>query len=286
MSEKKVKVPIALRMVRWWFPKLEKYAPPLALRLFVQVFFTPLHFGFPSKELEWIKKSVRTNTTVNGKRAVIYSWGDEDKPFVLFIHGWAGRATQFFSFFPFIFEAGYRVVAFDGPAHGKSEGKQTNLLEFEEMLKVITERMGKPVGAIAHSFGGVATLMAIANGLAIDKLVNIGVPTIGDLTINTFLNAVNGNKATAEQFKKYIIEKYNRSFDEFSALHFMVQIKSLELLLIHDEKDKDVSIEHAERIVEIYPQAQLLRTNGLGHTRILRDEAVIKASLQFILPHG
>lgn len=286
MSEKKVKVPITLRIVRWWFPKLEKYASPLALRLFVQLFFTPLHYGFPSKEMEWIKKSKRSSFNINGKKIEIYSWGEEDRPFILFIHGWAGRATQFYNFFPPFMAARYRVVAVDGPAHGKSEGKQTNILEFEEMLKKLVDRYGKPVGVIAHSFGGVAMLMAIANGLSIDKLINIGTPSIGDKIIQTFLKAVNGNWSTAEKFKRYMIKKYGRSFDEFSGQYFIPQIKTLDLLLIHDENDKDVSIEHAERIKELYPRAQLYRTTGLGHTRILKDEDVIRTSLRFIHQAG
>ena len=286
MSEKKVKVPAALRIVRWWFPKLEKYASPLALRLFVQLFFTPLHYGFPSQEIEWIKKSRRSSFDVNGKKIEIYSWGEEDKPFILFIHGWAGRATQFYNFFPSFKAAGFRVIAFDGPAHGKSEGKQTNILEFEKTLKKLMERYGKPVGAIAHSFGGVAMLMAAANGLSISKLINIGTPSIGDKIIQTFLKAVNGNWSTAEQFKRYMVKKYGRSFDEFSGQHFIPQVKNLDLLLIHDENDKDVSIEHAERVIELYPRAQLHRTTGLGHTRILKDEDVIRTSLRFIHPGG
>ena len=291
MSKKKVKVPIALRVVRWWFPKLEKYAPSLAIRLFVQLFFTPLHYGFPEKEKEWIEKSHQFQFLVKGKKIMVYSWGEETKPIVLFIHGWAGRSTQFRNFFPVFMDAGFRVVSFDGPAHGKSGGKRTNLLEFQEILRDIFGKFGKPKGVIAHSFGGVAMLMGIANGLEIDKLVNIGTPSIGDKIILTFLKAVNGSWSTGEQFKKYTMRKYNRSFDEFSGEYFLKQIKnkeikSLDLLLIHDENDKDVTIDHAERAIELFPQARLHRTSGLGHTRILKDDKVIATSLQFILPNG
>ena len=235
-------------------------------------------------EIEWIKKSARSVIIINGKRVAIYSWGEEGKPVALFVHGWAGRATQFHNFFPVFLSAGYRVIAFDGPAHGKSEGSRTNILEFEAAIKKIIEKFGKPIGVIAHSFGGVAMLMTIANGLSIRKLINIGTPSIGDKIIQTFLKAVNGNRATGEQFKTYMVKKYNRTFDEFSGQHFLPQLKSLDLLLIHDENDKDVSIEHAERVIELYPRARLLRTRGLGHTRILKDEEVIKASLKFIHP--
>jgi pimeloyl-ACP methyl ester carboxylesterase len=201
----------------------------------------------------------------------------------LFVHGWAGRATQFKRFFPVLIKAGFRVVAFDGPAHGKSEGNHTNILEFGEALRAIFKQIGEPKAVVAHSFGGVACLYGAVNGLPIKKLVNIGAPVIGDKIIQTFLKAVNGNWSTAEKFKAYMFKKYKRSFDEFSSQFFIQHLKTpLDLLLVHDENDKDVAIEHAEELVRLYPQAILYRTTGLGHTRILKEESVIKDCLKFI----
>src|SRR5690349_19300293 len=141
---KKRKDPWPLRIVRWWFPKLEKFAQPLATRLFVQLFFTPLHYGFQEKELEWVHKARLFSFPVNGRKVQAYAWGDESHPVVLFIHGWAGRATQFRKFFPVLLKAGFQVVAFDGPAHGKSEGKRTNILEFRAALEQMIKLVGVP----------------------------------------------------------------------------------------------------------------------------------------------
>jgi pimeloyl-ACP methyl ester carboxylesterase len=284
---KKIKVPIMLRVVRWWFPRLEKYSPSLATRLFVQLFFTPLHYGFPDKEQEWIRKAEKSSLEVSGKRVQFYSWGEAGQPFVLFVHGWAGRGTQFRKFFPVFLEAGYRIVTFDGPAHGKSSGKRTNIIEFEEVLRKLLDKTGEPACVIAHSFGGVVSLMGIVNGLPIKKLINIGSPVIGDKIIQTFLTAVNGTWASGERFKTYMIQKYNRSFDEFSGEYFLPRIHTpLNLMLVHDENDKDVSIDHAEKVTELYPKAILHRTAGLGHTRILKDEEVIRRCLNFIQQDG
>ena len=283
---KKVKVPLALRFVRWIFPKLEKYSPPLAIRLFVQLFFTPLHYGFPDKEIAWIIKSNKKKLVCAGKNIWVYSWGDESKPIVLFVHGWAGRGTQFRYFFPELIKAGYRVIAFDGPAHGKSDGKRTTIIEFVEALKKIVDVFGKPQAVICHSFGGVATLMGIVNGLDVRRQINIGSPSIGNEIIKTFLKAVNGSWSTGESFRNYMVKKYGHSFDEFSGEHFIRQINDLDLLLIHDEKDKEVPMIHANRVKELYPNAILHRTSGLGHTRILKDEVVIQTCLKFIQRDG
>jgi pimeloyl-ACP methyl ester carboxylesterase len=280
---KKPQVPLLLRVVRWWFPRLERFAPPLATRLFVQLFFTPLHWGFPEKELEWVEKAEKIPLSLNDKKVMVYSWGDIKNPIILFVHGWAGRATQFRKFFQPCMDAEFRVVAFDGPAHGKSDGKRTNILEFAEVMKKIFSEIGEPKAIVAHSFGGVVSLYCATQGLPVKKLINIGSPVIGDKIIQTFLNAVNGSWPTAEKFKAYMLKKYNRSFDEFSAQYFIKHLEHpVQIMLVHDENDKDVSIDHAETLTELYPSALLYRTNGLGHTRILKDETVIKDCLKFI----
>jgi pimeloyl-ACP methyl ester carboxylesterase len=280
---KKRQVPFLLRVVRWWFPKLEIVAPPLATRLFEQLFFSPLNYDLPAKEFEWIKKTDGFELHINGKRIQCYSWGNIAHPVILFVHGWAGRGTQFRKFFPVFMEAGFRIVSFDGPAHGKSEGRQTNIVEFGDVLKEIIGRVGAPRAIVAHSFGGIVALLGATQGLPVKKIINIGSPVIGDKIIETFLTAVNGKWSTGEKFKAHMFKKYNRSFDEFSSEYFIRHLKTpLDLMLVHDAQDKDVSMEHPERLIELYPPAFLYRTSGLGHTRILKDESVIKDCLKFV----
>lgn len=141
--------------------------------------------------------------------------------------------------------------------------------------------MGEPVTAIAHSFGGGALLFSIMNGLPVKKLVNIASPTMADEIIKSYLRAINGSWKTGLRFKQLIEKKYGKPFEEFTAMHFIEQIKGLDLLLVHDEEDKDVPIIQAEKLLEKYP-ARLLRTSGLGHNRILKDETVISACIDFI----
>jgi fermentation-respiration switch protein FrsA (DUF1100 family) len=121
------------------------------------------------------------------------------------------------------------------------------------------------------------------NGLPIKKLINIASPTIGDDIIKSFLKAVNASQGTAAFFKDFIMKTYGKPFDEYTALHFIKHLPTpIDLLLIHDADDKEVELKHAEALVKIYPHARLIRTEGLGHTRILKDNAVIRASVTFI----
>jgi len=279
--QKKDKTPFLLKLVRWAFPKIEKIAPALAHQYFIKVFFTPLNYSVPEKEKKAASFARKFTLDVAGKTIQGYEWGEKG-PAVLLIHGWAGRATQFRRFIKPLMNAGFQVVGFDGPAHGQSSGKRTNILEFEEAIRKIYERY-KPEAIIAHSFGGSAALFSIMNGLPVEKVINIASPSIGDEIIKTYLKAINGSWSTGEFFKKYIQQTTGKTFDEFSALYFVKHLpQNVALLLIHDENDKDVALIHSEEILKVYPMANLIQTKKLGHTRILRDNEVIRRCVTFI----
>jgi predicted alpha/beta hydrolase family esterase len=282
MSKKKDKTPILLKIARGIYPWAERIVPFLAYRYFVQLFFTPFRYTVPDKEKEIAESAELFSFQIEGKKIQGYKWGQG--PIVVLVHGWAGRATQFRKFIEYFSTHGFQVVGFDGPAHGKSEGKKTHLLEFENTLIKLFEILPKePAAVITHSFGGAAVLYSITKGLPVKMLINIASPTIGDEIINTYLRAINGSEKSGNYFKKYMVRTFGKTFDEFSSLHFIRHLpKPIELLLVYDEDDKEVDMRHADELIKIYPSARILRTRGLGHTRILKEDAVIETCFRFI----
>lgn len=284
--KKKDNTPLLIRATRWLYPRLEKWAPSAADRIFRLVFYVPISYRVPEKEEQAASKAEKFTIEVNGKKLQGYSWGDPSKPCILLVHGWAGRVTQFRKFIEPLNEAGFRVIGADGPAHGKSEGMQTSILEFESMLHSLFRKFGNPAAVITHSFGGAAVLYSIMHGLPVSTLINIASPSHEDEILKTYLRAINGNWPSAERFKKFVVQRTGKTFHEFTGLYAIQHIKQpLNLLMIHDEEDRDVVIHQAEEMLKAYPSARLLRTNGLGHTRILKDEQVIRECLSFIGSH-
>lgn len=278
----KSKVPLALRLNQWFFPKLERIAPGLAQKYFIKLFLTPFRYKLPEKEIEFQKTATLFELQSSTGKIQGYSWGTEGPP-VLLLHGWAGRAMQFRKLIPELTKAGFKVYAIDGPAHGKSDGKQTNILEFDAALKTFHQSIGQPFYIIAHSFGGVASLYAIMNGLPVTKLINIASPSIGDEVIKTYLNAIGASPAIGEGFKKFIKDRYNKTFDEFSALHFVKHLPNpINFLIVQDEDDQEVVLRNATELQKAYPHATLLITKGLGHTRVLKDDFVIQEAISFL----
>ncbi|MGK7392570.1 MAG: alpha/beta hydrolase [Candidatus Cyclobacteriaceae bacterium M2_1C_046] len=282
MTRKKDKTPIALKAMAWLFPKLERFVPQLASRLFVHVFFTPARYPFPEKEKVYVDQAEKEQLIFKGRKVMVYKWG-EGKP-VLMMHGWMGRATQFRKFIKPFNDAGYQVVAFDAPAHGKSQGIKSHLMYFVKIIEILNQKHNFH-GIIGHSLGGVAGMHVIHRGADIPSLIMIGSPSIADEIIGEFLRRLGGTWKSGKYFKKYIQKTYNQPFESYTGEYLIQHIKDFPLMLIYDEDDFEVKIEHAEAIVDKYPEAKFIRTKGLGHTRILKDEEVIERSLNFINSH-
>lgn len=283
--KKKSKTPLPLRIIPTVFPWIERLFPSVANRFFAYLFFTPIGYPTPEKELKSEDFAEKFVLPVNGMRIQCYRWGDGSKT-VLVAHGWAGRATQFRRFVKPFLKEGYQVIGFDGPAHGKSSGKSTNLNEFLSVIQTLNNRFTIEA-MVAHSFGGVACLYAIAEGVPVKTLVNIASPTLADEIINTYLKAVGGSSKTGEAFKEFIIRKYGKPFAEYASMSFIKRVPAdFNLLLVHDENDREVGLHHPAELIKVFPQAQLSKTSGLGHTRILKDNAVIREVVTFIRSHS
>jgi len=278
-----IPTPWALRVARVMFLIIEKISSRLAIHYLEEIFFTPLRYKTPEKELEAEATAEKFTVTSNGKKVQCYQWGDPSKPYVLVVHGWAGRATQFRKFIPVFNDGGYRIIGFDGPAHGKSGGKRTSIPDFAVAMNAIAEIKGYPLAIIAHSFGGPASLYAIVNGFPVRKLINIASPSIGDRIIKSYLKAIGGSKRAGEGFKHHLSKKLGKPFEDFTALKLIKNVPAdFKLMIVHDEDDREVELIHVQELLKVYPAARLQLTAGLGHNRILKDDLVILSCLAFI----
>ncbi|UII33018.1 alpha/beta hydrolase [Fulvivirga ulvae] len=278
--KKKIKTPIALRVVGWLFPKVEKISPWLAKRWFVRIFFTPVRYKMPYGEVEMIRKASTYKISYEGKQVQVYEWG-KGTP-VLFVHGWMGRGTQFRKFVDEFNVAGYQVVAFDATGHGKSDGKRSHLMEFAGIIKALHARYGSFKMIVGHSLGGVASMMAIHDGIPTDRLIMISTPTLAHKIVDEFMNRLGASGRCKDYFDAYVVKKFGKPFEQFTATYIAQKLRKIDLMLIYDRDDREVDLENPEALLDVYSDARLVTTSGLGHTRILKDEEVVKTCLQFL----
>src|SRR4026209_2347939 len=113
-----------------------------------------------------------------GRHIMTWRWGAPDAPAVLLAHGWGGHAAQMRAFVFPLLAAGYRVIAYDQPAHGVSEGRLTGLPDFAEVIAELAWHYGEVSAIVAHSLGGAAAGLALErHQLRVEKVVLVSPPS-------------------------------------------------------------------------------------------------------------
>lgn len=216
-----------------------------------------------------------------GKKVRMYAWGDGDKS-VLLAHGWSGRGSQFVHLGRSLLERGYRVVAFDAPAHGQSAGKRTLMLHFIETIKEADAQNGPFHALIGHSMGGIAALNAVgSHGVRPAYLVTIGIPDSIKRIFYQFARIMGLKEDIARLNIEYLARVYGSDIDRLAGSYNAEKV-AVPTLIIHDRDDKEVPYTEALSIGRKLPDGRLLLTGGLGHRRIMRNGEVIARILDFL----
>ena len=218
---------------------------------------------------------------VRWKGGTLRAWAWGSGPAVLLVHGWGGYGAQFASFVPALTAAGYRAVAFDGPSHGVSDGRRTNLLEFAEAVRRVAEEAGPLAGIVAHSFGGASTAIAVSRGLYPGRVVFIAPAADPMMATQRFAAALNLPEPALRVMRSRLERRIGVRFED---LHIprLVAGFDVPLRVAHDREDREIPWEEGSAIAAAWPGAALVTTHGLGHYRILHDAEVIAGAVGFL----
>jgi pimeloyl-ACP methyl ester carboxylesterase len=269
--------------VRYFAKFLEVFSTRLASMFGIRLFVTPVNFPLPKREQYMLKSAQKKRLLINdiNKEIEILSYGYSKKK-ILLVHGWSGRSTQLFAFADKLLENGYMVISFDGPAHGKSTGRTTMMPEFLKTIEKINTTFGPFEAAIGHSFGAISLYNAASNFLTIKALIAIGSgDKISDI-ISNFAKNLYLKEKSARKIQSGLENKWMIHIDDFASSTVAKKIK-IPVLVVHDKNDGDVPVSCAYRIRQNLEKGSLLITNGLGHTKILRNKEVVNKSVEFII---
>jgi pimeloyl-ACP methyl ester carboxylesterase len=258
----------------------------LAIRIAARLFITPVNFKRPKREIPMLESAQIEMLKINsvGRKIRVFKYGYSKKK-VMLVHGWSGRGTQLFGFANKLLEMGYMVISFDGPSHGKSEGKTTNLKEFITTVKEVNETYGPFDAAIGHSFGSMSILNANADQPIFKSVVTIGSGDFVSDIMRNFITDLGLKKHMGYKLKRYFQNKWKIQVDDFASSKAAKKLK-LPILVVHDINDGDVPVTCAENISQNATNGSLLLTSNLGHTKILRDRKVIDSVCNFIKQHS
>ena len=269
--------------VRLGMRGLATVAPALAAWVGERLFLTPPRHEAPPRERKALRDAAAFDVPFRGGRLRAWRWGGEGAP-VLLVHGWGGRGGQMATFAPSLLAAGVPVVTFDGPAHGRSDGRLASAPDFAAAIRAVADRLPGVRAVVSHSMGAPATVLALRDGLAVEAAVFVG----GSLGPRGFLRqfgqALGLSEATRAAVARRLESRFGGGF-EYYDVRTDCATMTIPLLVVHDRLDAEVPWEHGEAIALAWPGAEMISTDGLGHGRILRDPGVVARVSAFVATH-
>lgn len=263
-------------------------APAWTVRKAAQWFITPPRILHTPPELATLTQGARVTIASPMGRLAAWRFGDRSKPAVIASHGWGGRGAQFREFVPALVEAGYQVWLFDHVSHGLSEGKEAPITDFARGVAAVTrhvELQGVAIaGFIGHSLGCAGVGIALRNVLRHLKgvrVVQIAPPASLIRYSRFFAKALGLSERLRAAMQWRLEQKIGVAWNEFEMPHAAESLTA-KALIVHDQNDRDVRIESGLTVARAWPDARFKRTFGLGHRKILRDSAVIAATVDFL----
>jgi pimeloyl-ACP methyl ester carboxylesterase len=250
-------------------------------------FFSPAKYEAKSAEQDVLERGKNSRVRFDGGELAVTKWGDSG-PAVLLVHGWGGSRAQMTGFVDPLLMAGFRVVVFDQPAHGESDGNITNFLKIAPTMKLIADQEGTFEGIIAHSFGTLITSYA---------LVNLEFPSPARLVylgaLNRLMDSFPRFQAIAglsdeimQGFRELLEEEFGREVLEAIRNELLAPQIKVPALMFHDVTDNVTPVEDSRSIARVWKTARLTETDGLGHRGALQSDPIHKQVVQFLRGQG
>lgn len=267
--------PAGVRALRVGFAVAGRVAPRATGRLACRVFTRPRQLPAPPREQDWLAgtRPVR----VAGLAGVELGSG----PLVVLVHGWGGRPGQLGAFLAPLAATGHRAVALSLPAHGGSEGRTTDPVDTAGRLHDAVAVLGPALAVVGHSFGAGAIGIALARGLPAERVALLAAPVSLEAILADFVAQTALPARAAGEFRRTM---QRRAGADAAALDLaaLAPAMTAPALFLHDPHDPHASFSAAAATAAKWPGARLLPTPGMGHYRLLRDPAVVRATVDWI----
>ena len=275
---------LVILLLRWAYRHAGEISPARATRAAVWLFTKPKRSAAFPGESQLLAQANSYFLMHRGYDLAIMEWGSG--PTVLCAHGWSSRGVRFKTLIDRLVKSGYRVVAFDAPAHGRSSGSHTDVMEYADAILAVAQKSGSVYAIVAHSFGAAATLLALEKGLKIRKTVFFSALNGIRGPIDYLAERLGFSDRIREGVKHSFEKKFQRSIESLEAVHIVPQLKTPPLLIIHDKYDSVLPFHNALDLAGVWKNSGLLTTYGIGHEAILDALTVMNKVLDFLATPG
>jgi hypothetical protein len=257
-------------------------APNATKNITLKGFFKPISYALTPLEKQFLENSTSFHIHVHDKDIRCWKWGSG--PGVLFVHGWNGRGVNFAYFFKPFIDAGYSVITYDAPAHGESEGLVTNYFELSDTVRAfLNPSHGFNIqGIIAYSIGASAVINCMSKDKpSVDAVLIAPALKLKEILFNSFNH--HGVPEIVYQSLVAEMERYYGYDVHQDNPYVLAKTISTKMLIVHDKDDRTIPYRDSKILSEKTDKIFLHTTEGLGHKRILKDNAVVDLITAYLL---
>ncbi len=205
----------------------------------------------------------------------VAAWDFGEGPTILLAHGWSGSAGDLDAFIAPLVARGFYVATWDAPGHGQSPGNSSSIPAMAEALLAVAARVGPVHAVIAHSLGAAATTLALSRGLAASRVALLAPAAELDHYPASFARAL-GLAGREREVIRAIERRVGLPMRALEPVALAPAFRAA-ALIVHDPADREVPFSQGRALAKAWPSAALLPAPGLGHRRLLRDAAVVRA---------
>lgn len=248
-----------------------------------RAYFSPQRYEAKAADQAVIEAGRTSRLPYKDGELVVTTWG-EAGPSVLLMHGWGGARAQMTGLVEPLLASDHRVVAYDQPAHGDSDGRMTNLLEIVPTMDLILEQEGPFDAILAHSFGTLLTSYAlVARGFPLPRhLVYFGALNRLLDTLSRFQAAAGLPDAIVDGMQAMFFETFGRAFLGSLSNESLAPQLHVPARMFHDTMDPITPIEDSRAIARVWDSARLFETTSLGHRGALQSEEIHQQVVSFL----
>lgn len=255
-------------------------SPKLAAKIAIELFSRPQLYNRTPVEQELF---IRAKQLTFKSGRIANTWGQENSKIVLLCHGWESRGTAFHVLIEQLLAKNFKVIAWNAPAHGTSLGKTTNLIYMTAALHedLATENIN-PDAIVGHSMGGALIGLLHKHQKLPQSITIISAPTNVKLIFDRYFKLIK----LSPKASNLVMNKFNSlsqwNLEAISLINSDLY-KTTQPLIVHDEDDKEIPFSEFTNLQNNWETANFHATQGLGHRRILRDEALAKEITKHII---
>jgi len=208
-------------------------------------------------------------------------------PLLLMAHGWGASYGTVLRLAEPLVRSGHEVLLFDVRGHGRNQPAPfVTVRHFRDDVVAVARHAGerfpgRRLVLVGHSLGGAASVLAVADGLAVDGLVLVATPSdVLRITAEYLTDKGMPGGLLVTLLRPFWWRRLGGSFRPYVPARRIGEVR-VPLLLIQPENDRRVGRDHVERLAAAAGVPYHL-VPGCEHTDVLEAPMTVRLVEEFV----